>query len=1023
MPPRLLRLYAAASLVLVSPPVGPLLAQSVPAPGSSTSAAPATTSIEVQTASAATTPSRNPDDAVVLSPFEVSTSGDVGYVATSSLAGSRLNSSLKDTPAIIDVFTKEFLTDIGATNLEQAMVYANNSQIDDGDTLRVNNGGTQTAAGNSFNFRSRGILGNSTRNYFETRLGTDFYSTERLDDSRGPNSVLFGIGSAGGIVNNSPKRAQFGTAFAETQLQTGSFGQGRATFDANLPLLPRKFAARLNVLYDHKGSWREYLASTRRAATLAVTVRPFAKTEIRLDAEKGELRGTLGRNYPVVDSITRWWNNGSPTFATVANVAPTTAQTAVGITRPLTANRLVYVENQNFILNANNAFSTTLDLPFTPGLIRDLVRVPYEANAAGPGGRTLHDFENITAIAEHRFTAGLVGEVGFYHELGTWTNYDVGGENVSIRGDPNSLLRNPTFLQSTSGFRPTTDSTGNFINPNSGGTYLETFWLRRFARTESENYRGTLAYEKNAGRWGHHRMAGLAQHQVEDSLAYTDREAWLGAPFNLEPTNDNNAVWRRAYVTLGDAPSQRVPDPLATGPLTATVPGRTAPITSGWVQNGGTKSTRKIDSLMFAIQSDFWSRRIVTTLGYRRDDLTQTRTTPSRDATGIWAGTAGTQVFNAASPTTAYSFSGSTTTAGLVFHPRPWLSFFVNHSKNLGLPDFSQRVGADGGVPPAPKGRGFDTGITVSLREDRIVARVSYFTTEVTDQVASMGVNNAFAPRYDQILSILDDPNGDLSTADRLYTSAQLAKYSELRPRALANADSIDNANEGIEFRVTANVGDSLRFIVNYSYNLQERANVYKRTTLLFDQLDLFVADLVRANPGTNVLGASGTQGTTVADLIAVNRADLDGRRLDFEGAFGNRTHKANFFVNYTFKQPRLAGWSAGFGGRYLSSILAGRVSTAPGVPPINSGNNTGVGTDGPTVYGDDSLRFDAMLRYQLRGKLLGRNVRASFQLNVRNLLDEHGIERRRYKSDGLTLDRFVFTDPRELTLSTTLRF
>ena len=75
----------------------------------------------------------------------------------------------------------------------------------------------------------------------------------------------------------------------------------------------------------------------------------------------------------------------------------------------------------------------------------------------------------------------------------------------------------------------TTDSTGNFINPNSGGTYLETFWLRRFARTESENYRGTLAYEKNAGRWGHHRMAGLAQHQGRlEAVARTPGEVQRG---------------------------------------------------------------------------------------------------------------------------------------------------------------------------------------------------------------------------------------------------------------------------------------------------------------------------------------------------------------------------------------------------------------------------------------------------------------------------------------------------------------
>ncbi|MBI5693115.1 MAG: hypothetical protein HZC55_23815 [Verrucomicrobia bacterium] len=965
----------------------------------------------------------SPGEAVVLSPFEVSTGRDVGYLATNSLAGSRLNASLKDTPAIIDVFTKEFLDDIGATSLDQAMVYANNSQIDDGDTLRVNNGLPQVAAGNAFNFRSRGILGNSTRNYFETRLGTDFYGTERLDDSRGPNSVLFGIGSAGGIINNSPKRAQFGQRFLETQLQGGTQERGRATLDFNLPLVPRKVAARLNVMSDHKGSWREYLASNRRAATAAVTYRPFTRTEVRVEAERGEVRGTLTRNYPVLDGVSTWWASQSPTLSSVVNAAPTAAQTALGYTRPLTANRLVYIENQGILINANNQWSTSGAGVYGPAILRDPVRVPYEANAAGPGGRAVHDFDNVTVIAEHRLTASLAAEIGYYRENGRWQNYDVGGDNITIRGDPNGLLRNPTYLQSFSGFRPAADAAGNLINPNAGGTYLETAWLRRNNRTESDNFRATVAYEKDLGRWGQHRMAAMGQHQVEDSINYSDREVWLGAPLNTEPTNDNNAVWRRYYITLGDAASQRVTDPLAPAALTATIPGRAGPVTNGWIQQGGTKSRRTVDSQMAAVQSTWWQRRIVTTLGYRRDQLEQTRTTTIRDTSGIWAGSAGVQVFSPSSPTTTYDFSGSTTTAGIVVHPRDWLSFFANRSRNLGLPDFSQRVGADGGVPPAPKGRGFDAGLMVSLRQDRIVARVSYFTTEVSDQVGSMGVNNAFGPRYDQMISILDDPNGDGRTTDRLYTVAQMARYSELRPTALANADSLDNQNRGYEARVTANVGEGLRFIVNYSYNLQERVNVYKRTTLLFDQLDQLIAEVVKANPGVDVLNASGTQGVTLASLMATNRSDLDGRRLDFEGAFGNRKHKANFFANYTWRQGTFKGWSAGLGGRYLSPILTGRVSTGPDQPPQGSGSNTGVGINGPQVYGSDSLLFDGMLRYQVQGAFFGRRVRAHFQLNIRNLCNDHGLELRRFKSDGVTLDRFALTDPRELTLSTTLRF
>ena len=40
-------------------------------------------------------------------------------------------------------------------------------------------------------------------------------------------------------------------------------------------------------------------------------------------------------------------------------------------------------------------------------------------------------------------------------------------------------------------------------------------WLRRNGRTESDNLRATLAYERNLGRWGHHRMAGMAQHRLD----------------------------------------------------------------------------------------------------------------------------------------------------------------------------------------------------------------------------------------------------------------------------------------------------------------------------------------------------------------------------------------------------------------------------------------------------------------------------------------------------------------------------
>ena len=63
-----------------------LAAQSTKPSASAASSAPAATNAIVE-----------------LSPFTVTGSGDVGYRATNTLAGSRMNSSLKDTPAVLDV--------------------------------------------------------------------------------------------------------------------------------------------------------------------------------------------------------------------------------------------------------------------------------------------------------------------------------------------------------------------------------------------------------------------------------------------------------------------------------------------------------------------------------------------------------------------------------------------------------------------------------------------------------------------------------------------------------------------------------------------------------------------------------------------------------------------------------------------------------------------------------------------------------------------------------------------------------
>src|SRR5687768_11541582 len=177
--------------------------------------------------SAQVTPAVRPptsEEAVTLSPFEVRTDKDTGYTATSTLAGSRLNTALRDTPASISVFTKEFLDDIGAINVVEALEYALNGSREFTDMT----GNVVTT--NDVVFQFRGFTGASLgRNYFAWSLSSDSYNIERLDFSRGPNSILFGIGGPGGILNTTTKRARIGSSINEVRLRVGSWDDYRGS--------------------------------------------------------------------------------------------------------------------------------------------------------------------------------------------------------------------------------------------------------------------------------------------------------------------------------------------------------------------------------------------------------------------------------------------------------------------------------------------------------------------------------------------------------------------------------------------------------------------------------------------------------------------------------------------------------------------------------------------------------------------------------------------------------------------------
>ena len=191
------------------------------------------------------TPSVPPktEDLVVLSPFVVSSSGDVGYQSTSTLAGTRLKSDLRDIGSSISIINQEFLRDTGSTNLEDVLIFTPNTEVGGlGGNFSGASGGNpvpeqQRDSQGGGVTRIRGLAAaDLTRDYFITNTPFDSYNTERVEVQRGANSALFGLGSPGGIINSSTIKADFLSNRGQLKAETDTYGTQRYSMRYNYVL-------------------------------------------------------------------------------------------------------------------------------------------------------------------------------------------------------------------------------------------------------------------------------------------------------------------------------------------------------------------------------------------------------------------------------------------------------------------------------------------------------------------------------------------------------------------------------------------------------------------------------------------------------------------------------------------------------------------------------------------------------------------------------------------------------------------
>ena len=750
-----------------------------------------------QTAPAVPAPAVD-QNTITLSAFEVSTDRDVGYTASSALAGGRIDSLLKETPSAISILTAEFLEDIASTNIGTAAEWAPNS---------IPTGEQSTTGDYSVNIRG---VGNSfpSRNYFRWYVSSDSYNTERLEFARGPNSILFGDGNPGGINTTFTKQALF-VPRRSVQVRADSFGGYRANFDYNI-VAGSRLAVRVNALTDQLKGWRDYDEPTRNSAHIASTFRVAKDTQVRGEYEQGKYR-RFSFATSFVDQSSNW--NRTAVYNGVT--APSTTGTGVArFNSGANDDYLVYDPSQAAlgIVNWRNFFqSTGTGLRIIPDEPRSVPRFPTvpsrEFSLQPPDAYVDTTYHSWTFYLEHQLQAGIIAQLAFNHQdqhrignFRVWDQHRIDVNTVLPNGAPN-----PYFGQAFSDVQP--------------------------QRTVQENtltdWRLSLAYKKQL-RWVRQSfsLSSGIRHDHYSPVTWTAGRVNNGANVNSQAAT--NVIRIRQY---WDAPR----NPRGFDSL----------LSNGYdVQFIETNTSDEDQSLQYnqlASASTLFNGKLSVLLGYRYDThkrKQQRRVASNPDGSSILGATDGPGTLDLS------NVSVGTSSAGLVFFPVPWIGAYANYSESFNAPG-SGASQLDGTTIPPASNEGIDLGLKIEFFGGKIAGTIGYYKMQQTERArtgdAMADINeiwNDLGLPQNQILAYRDletykgdgyelDLTANLTRSWRLMLNYSLPKTEQanigpgLRAyvaehmaawQAGARDPSIPNAA-----RVNTNINDINRIISGYT--------------------------------------------------------------------------------------------------------------------------------------------------------------------------------------------------------------
>ncbi|MCX6952487.1 MAG: TonB-dependent receptor plug domain-containing protein [Verrucomicrobia bacterium] len=671
--------------------------------------------------------SASSDEVVSLSPFEVNAGNDKGYSASSSLAGTRLNSKLEDIAGSVSVITKQQLLDTAALDINDIFQYEVGTEgtgqytdlTSDGRGDYDNVAGNPTGAN-----RMRGLAqANITAGGFaaSSSIPIDVYNIDAVEIVRGPNSNLAGLSDAGGSVNLVNSRANVNREITSFSARVDSYGGFRTSMDLNRPLIRNKLSGRFSAVYEEKGFIRKPSEVRTNRQQFALTYKPFRTTTLTGSFEHYQEYANRANSIMPKEYISFWRANGSPTYDPLTQMITVTRNGVATKTGPITTTtnnipaglglfgssnvrNLMGIDGgqiQWFMRGGNPSNNAGTPFQLTqatqPADVRPLWKL------AGTTDKSIYDWTDLNLAAPNYETnrANIVN-VRLEQSLISTQRHHLDFEAAWRREDQMNYRRMFIAQQDGVGNTITVDTNESlldgkknpfFMRPYIGGLAPQVYKRPNF----TDQYRAQLAYQLDLRRepsllkWlGYHRALGYAEYRMSitapSGLRYHDSVVSGSdfVPSRATAINNSNGLLVYPIFYLGGSNSAvqyANPGPVSwAGPFNGSFPTAASGVgTANWKATTGTLDEvyfsqglqkKKVRSGGLSLQSFFVNDQIIPTIGRRRDRVY----TVDSYGTTIVDGLADETNLRNFGPNKKWRF-GDTETKGVVVKPFRGLSF------------------------------------------------------------------------------------------------------------------------------------------------------------------------------------------------------------------------------------------------------------------------------------------------------------------------------------------------------------